>query len=45
MMGFRRILLPTNNLPLNETVEGVSLDGVATVSECLELIGLKGNKL
>ena len=42
MMGFRRLILPANSLPLNEPVRGVSLQGVATVGKCLEAIALPG---
>ena len=42
MMGFRNLILPANSLPLNEPVRGVSLQGVATVGECLEAIALPG---
>lgn len=42
MMGFRNLILPANSLPLNEPVRGVSLRGVATVGECLELVGPPG---
>ncbi len=42
MMGFCNLILPANSLPLGEPVRGVSLQGVATVGECLEAIALPG---
>jgi len=42
MMGFRNLILPANSLPLSEPVRGVSLQGVATVGECLEAITAPG---
>lgn len=42
MMGFRNLILPANSLPLSEPVRGVSLQGVATVGDCLEAITAPG---
>lgn len=39
-MGFERVLLPKGNLPLSESTKGVKLDGVGSIGEFLDRVGL-----
>ena len=36
-LGFKRLILPRSNLPLAESVEGIELVGVSSLSDYLEL--------
>jgi len=39
-MGFERVLLPKGNLPLSEATEEVRVDGVGSIGEFLDKVGL-----